>query len=314
MGDCKRTNPDGTVTADDHFGASVLDQALRVARRAARAYANRRARVHRQLVRGQSWALSLWGERHYRVLSEAELRATRKSDTLFIFGSGYSINDISDAKWKHFEQHDTMGFNLFVHQERVRVDYHLIREIGNKYDDPTLWWPEVNEYVGLLHSNPCYADTIVIVQGGWTAIGGNQVVGRQLLPREARIFRFRNRRRRSFEPPSASFSEGLVHGPATLADCVNFAYILAWRQIVLVGVDLYDRRHFWFRGDETKVADMWRGASHQDRHNTADAVVPFLGRWGEYLSKKGVELYVYNPRSLLARVLPTYDQPTVLSR
>src|SRR5581483_8631251 len=32
--------------------------------------------------------------RFYRALDESALRAARKSDTVFIFGSGYSLNDL----------------------------------------------------------------------------------------------------------------------------------------------------------------------------------------------------------------------------
>ena len=67
--------------------------------------------------------------RAYRALTEEELRRTRKSDTVFIFGSGYSLNDIPPEQWREIERHDTLGFNWFVHQRFVRCDYQLIREI-----------------------------------------------------------------------------------------------------------------------------------------------------------------------------------------
>src|SRR5687767_720284 len=65
----------------------------------------------------------------YRFLTEGELRATRKSDTLFVFGSGASLNAVSASQWQEIGRHDTLGFNWFVRQEFVRCDYHLIREI-----------------------------------------------------------------------------------------------------------------------------------------------------------------------------------------
>ncbi|MFQ5934582.1 MAG: hypothetical protein ACE5KI_08075, partial [Dehalococcoidia bacterium] len=155
---------------------------------------------------------------------------------------------------------------------------------------------------------PLYKDSILLVQGGWRAINGNRMIGRRLLPEGARVFRFRNRPRSAYEPPSPSFKAGLFHGASTLSDCVNFAYIMGWRRIVLVGVDLYDRRYFWLRDVETRDHDVARGASHEQRHNSAEGVIRVLGAWGEVLSQEGVQLSVYNPRSLLASVLPMFDR------
>lgn len=274
---------------------------------ARRAYVKLKRWLHRFAVRSHSWLLNFWGQRRYRRLSEAELRATRKSDTVFIFGSGYSINDISAAEWQHFEQHDTVSFNMFVHQDFVRADYEVIREMGNRFDSPSLYMPEVNELLGLVRQNRRYAGAVLVVQGGWGAVAGNQVVGRGLLPPRNPLFRYRNRRWRGYGPPAESFAEGLAHGPSTLVDCVNFAYVLGWRRIVLVGVDLYDRRYFWLPADETREFDQRRNASHDQRHNAADGLVSFLGPWREHLAIRDVEIYVYNPRSLLTQVLPVYE-------
>lgn len=280
--------------------------------RAGRAFVNRKRKLYRHMVRAQSWLLNLWGERHYRVLSESELRLSRKSDTVFIFGSGYSINDVSDSEWEHFAQHDTIGFNWFVRQQQVRIDFHLIREIGNRYGDPSPWWPEINEYMGFLHSNHRYAETILIVQAGWTAIGGNQVVGRELLPKRNALFRFRTHSRGPNDSPSSSLSKGLVHGSATLTDCVNFASLLGWKKIVLVGVDLYDRRYFWLGPDETTPLETRRGARFDDAHSTAGGgLIENLGRWAQEFEEHGVSLFVYNPKSLLAATVPVYPRAPV---
>ncbi|MCK4664612.1 MAG: hypothetical protein KAT68_17215 [Bacteroidales bacterium] len=40
----------------------------------------------------------------------------KKNDTVFILGSGPSINELSDNDWKHINNHDSWGFNFgFVH-------------------------------------------------------------------------------------------------------------------------------------------------------------------------------------------------------
>jgi hypothetical protein len=107
------------------------------------------------------WLLNLRNQHHYTLPGEAELRVTRKSDTIFIFGSGYSINDITEPEWSHFEQHDPFSFSWFLYQD-------------------------------------------------------------------------------------------FVHIAGTLTDCAKFAYLLGWKNIVLAGVDLYDRGYFWLSYEDTR--------------------------------------------------------------
>ena len=255
-------------------------------------------------VRSIPWLLDKINKHDYHYLSEVELQATRKSNTLFIFGSGYSINNISSDEWRHFEQHDTLSFNFFMYQDKVRIDYHLIREIGNQNDlDPAMWKPQLSTYADLLHNNSLYSQSIFLVQGGWKAINGNRLLGMKILRKAAKVFRFHNSYRGNHYLPTSSLSQGLVHGAGTLTDCINFAYLLGWKKIVLVGVDLYDRRYFWLGKDEVRNDDP---AGNNVLHKTTDGVISCLRNWCNFFSKQGVELYVYNPRSLLTEIMPVY--------
>src|SRR5262245_58255707 len=63
-----------------------------------------------------AWVRDRINSRHYPQLDSASASRLRKSDTVFIYGSGYSLNDISEAEWRHMTAHDTFGFNAFYHQ------------------------------------------------------------------------------------------------------------------------------------------------------------------------------------------------------
>jgi hypothetical protein len=262
-------------------------------------------------ARTSSWVLDKYGRSYYVRLSEAELIATRRSETVFIFGSGYSINDVTKEEWNHFSNHDTISFNWFPHQKWVRIDYHFIREVATRDLDRAVWLPALTRYGELIRENPFYARTVFVVQGGWKAVNGNRMIGRRLLAPGLRLFRFGNRARDRYEPPSESFSRGLAHSALTLGDCVNFAYLVGWRSIVLVGVDMYDHRYFWLDRDEARAdVDMeGRGLTVADPFAGAARVIRTLEAWGVYLSERGVSLTVYNPRSLLAGHLPIYPRP-----
>jgi len=248
----------------------------------------------------------------YRMLAEDELRSRRRSDTVFIFGSGASLNSLSADEWRAIEKHDTVGFNWFVHQRFVRCDFQIVAEIGGNDLDPTMWRPHIRTYFDLIESNSRFDHTVFLVQTGFRAINGNRAIGLRLLPPSRPIFLWHRLRGRS--EPSQSLAEGLVHAHASLADCVNFAFLMGWTTIVLAGVDLYDRRYFWLSPDKLRPdedspdpAVPSSPISVESRHNTADSgLIDLLGSWGEQFARRGVRLFVYNPRSLLARTVPVW--------
>jgi len=262
-------------------------------------------RFQSEKVRGISWLQNHRNSHLYKHISEETLLSSKKSNTVFIFGSGYSINDISQDEWKYFEKHDTISFNWFVYQKFVRIDYHIIKEIAPNDLDSSIWHPKFNEYSKNIAENPFYSKTIFIVQKGWKATGGNRMIGLHLLSKNSNIFRYYISYRGKDRLPTFTFSEGLSHN-GTLSLCINFAWIMGWKKIVLVGVDLYDRRYFWLNQKETRDRDMMRGASYKDQHNMSKVTVPLMNKWRKFFIKNNVELYVYNSKSLLAEVLPVY--------
>jgi hypothetical protein len=251
--------------------------------------------------RAAAWVRDAVGRRRYPHLTVEELKQTRKSDVVFVFGSGYSLNAITPAEWRAIARHDTVGFNEFHRQSFVRTDYHIAAEVDF-----------IGPYAEGLRSNPLYANTVLVLQEGWAGFFGNTLVGRGLLRAGTRVFRFTRRSRGVYAPPSRSFENGLVHGFGSIIDAVNFAYLTGWRQIVLAGVDLNDRRYFWLRPDEMRPYDK-PGFTVDSTFLGAENIVSMLGRWRELLAEEGVSLSVYNPRSLLTRVMPVYtpDSSTV---
>jgi hypothetical protein len=251
--------------------------------------------------RSVDWARFKRRVGEYNVIDERELRATRKSDTLFIFGSGMSLNALTDAECREFERHDVMGFNRFPRQRFVRCDYHLIREVAPVRGDERSLWVQLEEYADYLRGNQLFRDAVLLVQTGVRALNGNQMIGLRLLPKTNRVFLWRtllNRRQ-----PSGSFSEGLTHALGTLYECVDFGFIMGWKRIVLVGVDLYDRRNFWMTREEAS------SPAAAELHTTArDGMIELMAQWKAIFEKQGVQLYVYNPKSLLADCLPVWPR------
>src|SRR6266511_4137413 len=171
-------------------------------------------------VRVRPWLLARRKLDRYVVFDEAGLRATRHADKLFVFGSGASLNELTEEELAEIERHQTLGFNWFVRQEFVRCDYHLIRGIPDTDLDARVWRPQLEEYFRLLAENPRFAKTIYLVQGGFRATNGNRAIGLRLLPEGSRIYRWRTID--DAGAPSERLDDGLVHGRSTLQECINF--------------------------------------------------------------------------------------------
>jgi hypothetical protein len=233
------------------------------------------------------------GRRHYRLLSEAELLATRSSGTAFVFGSGRSLLDIGEDEWAAIARCNTISLREFPRQHWVRADYHLTCEVD-----------ALDEYAGRLRANPLYAGAVFVVAGGFMAHMGNELIGGGLLPEGARVFRYRRRARAVYEPPSHTPRE-LVHGYNSIFDATNFAFAMGYRRIVLAGVDYYNKEYFWLEPGEARAYEK-PGVAATSRWPQAEAIVEMMSRWSHELAAEGVELAVYNPRSLLAQELRVF--------
>ncbi|MGQ0732902.1 MAG: hypothetical protein ACT4QD_04520 [Acidobacteriota bacterium] len=268
---------------------------------------NRALRRFGAEVRHAGWWLQAWprnaaaslrnaiGRRRYVELDEAALLATRSAETVFVFGSGRSLLDITAAGWTEIASANTISFREFPRQTFVRADYHVTGEID-----------DLDAYARRIRENPRYAKTVFVVQKGWRASGGNELIGRGLLPRGARVFRYKRTARGRYVPPSRRFADGLVHGHGTVVGVVNFAVLMGWRRIVLAGVDLYDKRYFWLPVDEGRSYEK-PGLTVESRFTGADDIVEMLGRWRVLLDEAGIDLRVLDSRSLLAGRLPVHQ-------
>lgn len=254
----------------------------------------------------------------YRLLDNRDLLNLKRSNRVYIFGSGYSLNDLTEDEWSEIERHDTIGFNAFVRQGWIRVDYHLVRGWGEGANACFNWQREVTGLAKLINENPCYQNTVFLLQDEHFAQVSRVLVAEGLLKSGARIARYHSAPKGL--DPTVSLDDGLRHLSGTLSDAVNLAFCLGWSEIVLVGVDLYDTRYFWLGAQETFFTDYKTGersvSSTSDRgqrfdepHSTVqNGVVDEMARWAAFMRGRGVKLCVYNPLSLLAKAIPILER------
>jgi hypothetical protein len=248
----------------------------------------------------QLWAADRRARSRYRQLSREELLATRSSDTAFVFGSGRSLVDISPGEWAAIARCNTISLREFPRQRWVRADYHLTSEVDS-----------LDEYSARIRGNPLYDETVFVVQGGLRAECGNELIARGLLREGARVFRFARIGRGKAIPPSPD-PRRLVHGFNSIFDGTNLAVALGFRRIVLAGADYYNREYFWLPAQIGREYEP-SGRAVDRPWGATTAIIELMGRWREHLAVRGVELLVYDRRSLLAERLPVFPRDAVLS-
>ncbi|MCA0452263.1 MAG: hypothetical protein LCH62_21175 [Proteobacteria bacterium] len=242
-----------------------------------------------------------WTRRRYRRINEADLVGKRRSDTVFVFGTGASLLDVTAAQWAAIARHDVVSFREFHRQSFVRVDYHVTGEID-----------DVDDYARSLRDNPLYADCLYLIQEGWRAERGNELVGRGLLPAGTRMMRYHRRARGVYAPPSRNFGDGIVHGYGSICGVTNICLLLGWKHIVLCGIDLYDHRHFYMPPDTTRAVEK-DGLTYSDPYVTARPIVDLIGDWADLVRPEGVRIETWNPKSMLAARIPAFDRTILTS-
>ena len=269
-----------------------------------------------EMVRARAASRSVLRDGYYRLMSERDLRTERSLERAFVYGSGYSLNELTSDEWRRMSDHTTIGFNQFIYQEWVNVDFHLVRGWGLG-SSPRSLRKVVDEFGSQVALNPRYSETVFVYQDDYSAMFAHRLLGFRGLPQGARIFPYHTNR--TSQLPSRAMSEGLVHATSVLCDAVNFASCMGFKEIVLVGVDLYDSRYFWIDREKTVATDdatgelvvgetSFRGQRVDEPHSTvANGIVGLMANWYEQLGNEGIKLVVYNHRSLLADVMPVYD-------
>ena len=83
-------------------------------------------------------------------------------------------------------------------------------------------------------------------------------------------------------------------------------HINGWKNIVLVGIDLYDHRYFYLPDNQTRSVEK-RGLTFKSPFTQSSKIVAQLGLWNQHFNVEGVSLYSYNHRSLLVGKLPVFN-------
>jgi hypothetical protein len=249
----------------------------------------------------------------------------KKTDTIFILGSGSTINEIGQEEWLHIKKNTSVGFNYFMFHDFIPDSYlieperksdflmcrNLIKLIKIK-----------KEYLSktkvIMHRMGCYKILKFYLKSF-------KINYKLFTPFD---FGFKNVDK--LDKILNSFFLSLINiffvpaqGCASVERIVLSAYLSGYKKIVLCGVDLNNNEYFFY--EKTKYKNiLYKNAriikkennKHHAKniHATNDInkakqgikISEILKVYNNYFKRNNVELYILNKKSVLSEFLPTY--------
>jgi len=254
------------------------------------------------------------------LLTAEALYQAKRSEVLFILGSGPSINQIPEARWQVMAKHDTAALNFWPLHPFVPRMY-FFESIGADVDRPR------NEFLlSVLQARAAdYQQTIKVAtevhgRGRQTIDAVPEAFRKNLyvahsVPAPARNLRelayaFEHLRARDFFHPHKNYAQ-LVKYASSLSALLLLAARMGYRQMVLCGIDLKTQEYFFQEPTRFPQYAHLEFIPRWQPHDTntplewrlpAAEVVEQIDR--QFLQPEGINLYLENSNSALWPNIP----------
>lgn len=262
------------------------------------------------------WAVNNW---HGKILN-SEILNYKKSDTIFILGSGPSINDITKKQWNVIANNDSIGFNWWFVHDFVPTFY-----VFQSAHDQMLKILE-DKYLS-------YKNVPFLIRGSAFARGSFDFSDKRFNLLKTSPVYFVNE-----YPISAScaikpdllyrYMDALglmTYGEiapfipkwrGTLGLLISLAYQMGYKNIVLCGMDMHNADHFWDYPPYNSLKQKYDlpGVGHANiktftdtktSPNTVPVYVYTLSQW--MTEKNNVSVFIANQSTVLYPRIETYN-------
>jgi len=221
----------------------------------------------------------------------------KKSNTVVIYGSGYSLNEIASSQWEELGKFDSIGFNFFVLQKWIDPTFLIVgdirpekslefsgRNIKNTYE----------KYYSHIHGR--YQDSLFIVRD-------DQL---KMLPGEfAQTYKYFVVERSANIKHFGKKMDTMWYGQSTLFSALDWAFKMRYDEVIFAGVDLYDYRFFWLPHDTRREPGTpeekprWADRKLNKKHPIHKKTLGWFKDYAKVVKGFGIKLFSYNDRSLL---------------
>ncbi len=266
----------------------------------------------------------------YRILNQIDLSQYKKSDKLFVIGSGYSLNSITKNQWDEINRNDKFGFNFsFLNKDHIPTFYSCEAvkrdnpnefgrsEMGelfyNLYKSRKDQYSKVIKIIGDIEENrkehfenygrDFFDDNLFIINTV-NGVGSTESQMIKLIEtlRKKKVFNVKK------------YLDEVFKFRATVSMAISFGVNLGYKEIILCGIDLSDPRYFFENKEKYPNLPEFYFTNKSKIHLTLqkdevfapiDIVVKVLK--SHVCDQKGIRLSVQNPNSALAQHLPVYQ-------
>ena len=242
----------------------------------------------------------------------------KNSDTVFILGSGSSINRISDKYWNIISANDSIGLNFWILHDFVPTMF--------KYEFPLLYnnmvqlfFSELNnkwdKYSKVLHicNNKNY-DNIVLSKINKHCLMRNIYFPDYLTVPGYSELSLCNSIKLIDRVISHRKMSTLLYKRSSLTIILSLAQLMGYDNIVLCGVDLNNSGYFYddnyYKSKYTNTFSDQKSSVHLSYNSSVHPLTidKIIDVYQEVLFKpKNINLYVMNKDSALYPLLPAYD-------
>ena len=231
----------------------------------------------------------------------------KKSDTIVIYGSGSSINDITDSQFKGLSNYDSCSFNWFAFS-KIPVSYYLVREQAN-IPKRVHGKENVKNFYALMNKH--YKDSYLIVHdlknhspdaydysSNTDKFDSKCMVVKdiKLKGNDAGVNLWRS---------GSIFNNGIYHGKTTMTNALHFAVWMGYRTILFAGVDLYDSKYFWMKDNKTRYSVRNKNKTMKSKHQTYNDTLNLVEKVKH--TYKDINMYTYNRKSLLSNIIEVWN-------
>mgnify|MGYP001159724977 CR=1 FL=1 len=233
-----------------------------------------------------------------RIIDPNEFRSCKSSDTIYILGSGSSINAISPSQWDAIGSADSIAFNWFCKHDSFEPRFYIVREQANipkrisRDETPEILFKRLNRYSEccfIVHDVSNHSPHAYPYNANLDRIEGKGVV-------------VHDRQKGSFEDDI--FKQGVYHGAITLNNVLHIVQYLGYKKVVFAGIDLNNSKYFWL-DDSPRHTIVKKGIKVLDRHPVSKKTIEAVRKFDE--RNPSIKVVSASKSSLLNKVIP-YEQ------
>ena len=243
------------------------------------------------------------------ILNKEAFLNQKKSKTIVVYGSGYSINKLNSKDKKILSSFDSISFNWFC-KSNIPTTYYIVREQCStkkrisKGETLDIFYKSLNAR----HKKSCsivhrftydkkyklydHSKNLKRIKGSGIVVDDIYKLSNVIKKNPKAIIR---------KFTEDIFEHGVQHGLCTLYSVMHIVTFCGYKKIVFAGIDLNDSRYFWLKKDEPRYTLVKDNKGVTDKHKVRYTTMKLLSLYQKVFPKK--KLCVYNKASALTKIM-----------